>query len=807
MSKDKLTDYSATAASNTDIGGINIDEGMLPSGVNNALREQMSHLADFAAGTTGIDVLNLQDDDASHSIKIQAPASVTATTTFTLPDGDGSANQSLVTNGSGTLSFSTRLANVVEDTTPQLGGDLDTNGNDINFGDNDKAIFGAGSDLQIYHDGSNSFIKDTGTGNLTLQAEDFAVQSSDGSATHIFVDASSGYTALNFGGSTKLNTTNTGVNVTGTVTADGLTVDAAIPTLQLNDTDGTNQFGKMRQAGPNLLVTSRDNTSNGGFRIAGDNGTSETNRFNIASNGDISFYDSTGVSQGFFWDASAQSLGLGVTTNSHTLTVDGAIRVGAGDSGTSDMVLKAATNTAISVGGSTQGAIITTNGTSIGSVHVGIEVPSNDSNDGFYVATDSDNDGVVDTLAMKINAAGNVGIGTVSPATRLSIGDTTVNSENVLTLGKRVTSVQSNLPVIGHTSHNGTASDLGICATSSGGSVIFYTGNDAAGFGTGSNAERMRIDASGNVGIGIASPARQVHLHNSSGDNNLHITNSTTGATATDGFSIVSQSSTNDVLLNQRETANMRFFTGNTEAARIDSSQNLLVGTTSPVTVLRASTTEEGIAFQPNGQFAMTAAETTAGVALGYFNRRSSDGQILQFRKDGAEVGSIGVDADSTNLMIGNGVVGLRFVEGSNQIRPANIDTGGNRDDAIDLGYGSARFDDIYATNGTIQTSDANEKQDIEELSDAEQRVAVAAKGLLRKYRWKSSVEEKGNDARIHFGIIAQDLKAAFEAEGLDAGRYAMFINTEWTDEETGEQKSRMGIRYNQLLAFIIAAI
>jgi hypothetical protein len=49
MPKDKLTDYSATNASNTDIGGVNIDEGMLPSAVNNALREQMTHLKDFAS--------------------------------------------------------------------------------------------------------------------------------------------------------------------------------------------------------------------------------------------------------------------------------------------------------------------------------------------------------------------------------------------------------------------------------------------------------------------------------------------------------------------------------------------------------------------------------------------------------------------------------------------------------------------------------------------------------------------------------------------------------------------------------------
>ena len=106
MAKDKLTDYSATAASNTDIGGVDLGEGtMVPADINDALREQMSHLADFAAGTTGIDVLNLQDDDASASVKLQAPATVTTTVTFTMPGSDGSANQMLKTDGSGALSF------------------------------------------------------------------------------------------------------------------------------------------------------------------------------------------------------------------------------------------------------------------------------------------------------------------------------------------------------------------------------------------------------------------------------------------------------------------------------------------------------------------------------------------------------------------------------------------------------------------------------------------------------------------------------------------------------------------------------
>ena len=105
MPKDKLTDYDSTAANNLDVGGISVAEGMLPSGVNNAIREQMSHLADFAAGTSGVDVLKLQDDTDTNSIKLQAPSSVTTTTTFTLPDGDGASGQTMITDGAGTLSW------------------------------------------------------------------------------------------------------------------------------------------------------------------------------------------------------------------------------------------------------------------------------------------------------------------------------------------------------------------------------------------------------------------------------------------------------------------------------------------------------------------------------------------------------------------------------------------------------------------------------------------------------------------------------------------------------------------------------
>ena len=205
----------------------------------------------------------------------------------------------------------------------------------------------------------------------------------------------------------------------------------------------------------------------------------------------------------------------------------------------------------------------------------------------------------------------------------------------------------------------------------------------------------------------------------------------------------------------------------------------------------------------------------------------STDGTFIDLKQNtNTIVGRLGLSTDTyTSLFITSGAGGtngggfrFEYVFGSIAIKPCD-GKGLNKDNIIDLGQSNARFDDIYATNGTIQTSDRNEKQDIAELSEAETRVAVAAKGLLRKFKWRSAVENKGDNARVHFGIIAQDLQAAFEAEGLDAGDYAMFISTTWW-EHNGEQypvqsdapegaveKTRLGVRYPELLAFIIAAI
>jgi len=270
---------------------------------------------------------------------------------------------------------------------------------------------------------------------------------------------------------------------------------------------------------------------------------------------------------------------------------------------------------------------------------------------------------------------------------------------------------------------------------------------------------------------------------------------------ATAGFISFSDSNTtNDVTVRAGAVGdNLVLQAGGAERMRIDSSGNLLVGVTS-TTVPGIGNTTAGISMSAANGIIISRADN-APINI---SRNSSDGDLILFRKDGTTVGSIG--ASGGDLFIGTGAISWKFFDAGGAIIPADA-SGGAKDNAVNLGAASARMEIIFAGTGTINTSDRNEKQDIEALSDAERRVAVAAKGLMRKFRWKDAVAEKGNNARIHFGIIAQDLQAAFEAEGLDAARYGMWCSDTWTDIDTGEERTRLGVRYSELLAFIISAI
>ena len=233
---------------------------------------------------------------------------------------------------------------------------------------------------------------------------------------------------------------------------------------------------------------------------------------------------------------------------------------------------------------------------------------------------------------------------------------------------------------------------------------------------------------------------------------------------------------------------------------------------------------------------------TSPNGVVSFVNAAGTDGVGGSYTGTGANellVGTIGTQ----DLVFGRNS-NVELVLGSNAFRP-------NSDGTTDLGNTSYRWEQLFAATSTISTSDATTKQDVEEISEAETRVALACKGLMRKFRFIDAVDKKGDDARIHFGIIAQDVQAAFVAEGLDAGRYAMFCSDTWWEEdivisardavdavlddegnvvkegreavpettqrkvyetaeeatETATEVTRLGVRYSELLAFIITAM
>ena len=134
-----------------------------------------------------------------------AQFNTTAGTVTLYHDNGTSSSAKLATNASGI------------DVTGVITTDGMTTSADINFGDNNKAIFGAGSDLQIYHDASHSYVSEQGTGSLRLLAENFAVLNA-AETENMILAVPDGAVTLFYNGNTKLQTSSSGIDVTGNAT-------------------------------------------------------------------------------------------------------------------------------------------------------------------------------------------------------------------------------------------------------------------------------------------------------------------------------------------------------------------------------------------------------------------------------------------------------------------------------------------------------------------------------------------------------------------------------------------------------------
>jgi hypothetical protein len=123
-------------------------------------------------------------------------------------------------------------------------------------------------------------------------------------------------------------------------------------------------------------------------------------------------------------------------------------------------------------------------------------------------------------------------------------------------------------------------------------------------------------------------------------------------------------------------------------------------------------------------------------------------------------------------------------------------------DNTLTLGSAGLRWTTVYATTGTINTSDRNSKQQISNLTPAEKAVGQSLKGMIVAFKFTDAVLAKGPDARTHFGVIAQDVKAAFEAQGLNAEDYGVFCSDTLPNGDV-----RLGVRYEELFSLIVGSL
>ena len=406
-----------------------------------------------------------------------------------------------------------------------------------------------------------------------------------------------------------------------------------------------------------------------------------------------------------------------------------------------------------------------------------------------YNRTEADAEFVQDPNGAITVDGSNVGIGTSNPSEALTVigssvvGDTTT-SYNQLTVSG------------GHVGDGDN--DYGITINAFEPAITFLDRSSGAGSG------QMRVHSNGS----------------------FHFLADTTND-GTIGHNV----NTTDFVIAKLQPDQHSFYVNNgaTEALRIDSGGNVLAGKTSP------SISSVGVEMRGSSGILTATSQDDPTV---YFTRKgTAGGPIITFYRDTTHAGVIGVGSDA-DLYIGEDNVGLQFQNtGTDRIDPYDVDGNTVRDNAIDLGGSSSRFDDVYATNGSIQTSDRNEKQNIAALTATEMLVAARISGLFKTFRWIDSVADKGDNARTHTVVIAQYVQAAFTAEGLDAGDYALFTSATWWETQTdvvaveadpandieaadaytrtdsydtlaeapdgATERTRMGIRYPELLAFV----
>ena len=583
-------------------------------------------------------------------------------------------------------------------TDADLSGTLDVTGEvnlsaNLNLGDNDKAIFGAGDDLQIYHDGSNSYIDDVGTGSLIIRAENLTLE--DTSGNNYLTGAHDGEVRLYYINSQKLAINNTGIDVTGVITTDGMTTSADI---NFGDNDKA-VFG----AGSDLQIY-----HDGSNSYIAENGTgqlyiqaTDLRFYNSASN--IQYLQANDGAEVILYYNNAQKLattstGIDVTGNvdisSGQLDLDANYRVRWGASNNYSIMSDNANYIQFNTAGSERMRINSSGNVGIGMTNSNVKLAVNDPTTNAHTtnikivnnAGWSGSIGYLKSLAwgdpnnvcaigatfdgskvdmhfhsfynagyttettklMTILGSGNVGIGTSSPTSSsggkvLAIETSADEHTNVVLNTANVN--KHGILEARRTGRSGTErfAQINLQNNADKGEIRFYTAPSSSDVSL-----RMTIDSDGNVGIGGTptnySDHKSLALFGATGTGAGFIEfNDTSGNADSVIFADNGHLIINADYDNTAASSTIRFrIDGSSEKMRLDSNGSLLLGTTDEIIWTDAS--GEGIVLY-RGEAFQVARNSDSCVQL---NRQGTDGQIQAFAKSGTQVGNISVTGSAT---------------------------------------------------------------------------------------------------------------------------------------------------------------